>query len=546
VLSLGTHFFCRKTNHSLNKNRYFVIVNKNRKKGTIIFIYFVSSGFRRKVFEKMNKVKNTVSRRAFIESTVTAAAGFSILPSHVIGGLGYQSPNDKLNIAGIGVGGYGYVNLRNMETENIVALCDVDHDYAGNTFKRWPMARQYKDFRVMLEAQKDIDAVMIATPDHTHAPAAMMAIRQGKHVFVQQPLGHSVYESRVLAETAERFGVATQMGNQGNSGEGIRRICEWIWAGAIGEVTRVDAWTTRPTWPQNNFAPDRSRRVPRDLDWELFVGPAPWKEYNAVYHPYTWRSWWDFGSGAPGDMGTHVLDPVFKALMLGHPDSAEASSSEFNIDSPPNSEFIRFEFPRRDNLPKVAMPEVTVHWYDGGWMPPRPGELKDGEIMGDEDGGCIFYGTRGKIMCGAFAKNPTLLPTTEMEHFQEPEKTIRRIFNPFEGGHEQDWIRACKEPKETRLETSSNFKYAGPLSETVALGALAVRSQSLRRKLLWDGPNMRFKNIGNTDVLRILKESRFELVNGNPRTNKAYETLPALQTVEEWIRHNYRQGWEQI
>jgi hypothetical protein len=245
-------------------------------------------------------------------------------------------------------------------------------------------------------------------------------------------------------------------------------------------------------------------------------------------------------------MGTHILDPVFKALMLHFPRSVEASSSMFNTDSPPNSEFIRYEFPRRDNLPKVAMPEVSVHWYDGGWMPPRPDELNDGEPMGDENGGCIFHGTRGKIMCGAYAQNPTLLPVSKMESFQEPSKSIRRIFNALEGGHEQDWIRACKEPAERRLEASSNFGYAGPLNEMVLLGVLAVRLQSLRRKLVWDGPNMRFNNIGSNDILRILSQYKFEVVNGNPRTNNEYATLPALQTAEEWIRHTYRQGWEQI
>jgi predicted dehydrogenase len=497
-------------------------------------------------FEKMSKNLNTVTRRKFLGQAVTATAGFTILPSHVVGGLGYQSPSDKLNVAGIGVGGQGYINLRNMETENIVALCDVDWDYAGNTFKRWPMAKQYKDYRVMLETQKDIDAVVIATPDHSHALPAMLAIRAGKHVFLQQPLAHSVYESRILKDTALRYGVATQMGNQGNSGEGIRRICEWIWAGSIGEVTHVDVWTTRPVWPQGLRMPDRGRRVPRDLDWELFVGPAPWVEYNQDYHPWTWRGWWNFGLGAPGDMGTHLLDPVFKALMLGHPTSVEASSSLFSTHSAPNSEFVRFEFPRRDNLPKVAMPEVTVNWYDGGWMPPRPQELNDGEMMGDENGGCIFYGTRGKLMCGTYAGNPTLLPVKEMEHFQQPERSIRRIFNMEEGGHEQDWVRACKEPRETRLQPASNFEYAGPLSELVALGAVAVRAQSLQRKLLWDGPNMRFRNIAGTDVLRIHTSSDFGLVNGNPRVNNEFATLPASQTVEEWIRHNYRQGWEQI
>lgn len=494
----------------------------------------------------MNKKKSTVSRRNFIGSSLTAAAGFTILPSKVIAGLGHQSPSSKLNIAGIGIGGQGYINLRNMETENLVALCDVDWDYSGNSFKRWPLARQYKDYRIMLEEQKDIDAVVIATPDHSHALPAVLAMREGKHIFLQQPLGHSVYESRILAETAQRYGVATQMGNQGNSGDDIRRICEWIWAGAIGEVMHVDTWTTRPTWPQNIFKPERSRRVPRDLDWDLFIGPAPMREFNPIYHPWNWRSWWDFGAGALGDMGTHILDPVFKALLLGHPSSIEANSSDFNIDSPPNSQVIRFEFPRRDNLPKVAMPEVTVNWYDGGWLPARPSELRDGEMLGDENGGSIFYGTRGKIMCGAYAKNPTLLPTGEMEHFNEPAKTLRRIFNPNEGGHEQDWIRACKESKATRLEASSNFSYSGPLSEVVALGALAVKLQSLQRKLLWDGDNMRFTNIGMNDVLRILTKSQFEVVNGNPRTNKEYVTMQAYQKAEEWIRYNYRQGWEQI
>src|SRR5690554_2022246 len=333
----------------------------------------------------MNKKTNAISRRAFITGATTATAGFTILPAYVIGGLGHKAPSDKLNIAGIGIGGRGYNNLRNVETENIVALCDVDHDYAANSFKRWPMAGRFSDYRQMLEEQKDIDAVVIATPDHSHALPAVLAMREGKHVFLQQPLGHSVYESRILAETAQRYGVATQMGNQGNSGDDIRRICEWIWAGVIGEVMHVDTWTTRPTWPQNIFKPERSRRVPRDLDWDLFIGPAPMREFNPVYHPWNWRSWWDFGAGALGDMGTHILDPVFKALLLGHPSSIEANSSDFNIDSPPNSQVIRFEFPRRDNLPKVAMPEVTVNWYDGGWLPARPSELRDGEMLGDEN-----------------------------------------------------------------------------------------------------------------------------------------------------------------
>lgn len=493
----------------------------------------------------MKEIKN-ITRRTFLGTAATAAAGFTVLPSNVIAGLGHKPPSDKLNIAGIGVGGQGYNNLRNMETENIVALCDVDWEYAENTFKRWQKAKTYKDYRDMLEQQTDIDAVMIATPDHTHALPAVLAMREGKHVFLQAPLTHSVYESRVLNDVSARYGVATQMGNQGNSGEGIRQITEWIWAGAIGEITHVDAWTTSPKWPQPQQRPDRDKRVPRDLDWDLFVGPANWRDYHPVYHPWKWRAWWNFGTGALGFMGTHILDPVFKALKLTYPTTVEASSTPFNIDSPPKSEFVRYEFPRRDNLPKVAMPEVSVHWYDGGMMPPRPDELQPGQEMGDKNGGCIFHGTRGKIMCGAYASNPTLLPVSEMESFNEPEKTIRRVFNAGNGGHEQDWIRACKEPRESRLTTSSNFQYAGPLTETVLVGVLAVRLKSLNRKLKWDGPNMRFTNISPDDMLNILTDKEFEVEYGNPQFNEEYATLPAIETAAEWIRHTYRQGWEQI
>jgi len=489
----------------------------------------------------------TLSRRKFIANTSAGIAGATILPSHVIAGLGHRPPSDKLNIAGIGVGGKGFTNLKYMETENIVALCDVDWDYAGrNAFPRWYRAKQYKDYREMFEQQKDIDAVMIATSDHTHALPALMAMRQGMHAFVQKPLTHSVYESRILAETAQRYGVATQMGNQGNSSDGIRQICEWIWAGTIGEVTHVDTWTNRPIWPQGLSRPEKGQRIPKNLDWDLFIGPAAFREYNSIYHPWNWRGWWDFGTGALGDMGNHILDPVFKALNLQYPSSVQASSTSFNNDSAPNAEFVKYEFPQRDNLPRVSMPAVTVNWYDGGFMPPRPDELMDGEQMGDDGGGCIFYGSKGKIMCGTYAADPTLLPTSEMEHFQEPQKTIRRISNAMEGGHEQDWIRACKENKEARVEASSNFSYAGPLNEMVLLGVLAVRLQSLQRKLIWDGPNMRFKNIQSSDMLRILAKDNFEIVNGDPQFNKDFSTLPALEMAEEWIRHSYRKGWEQV
>jgi len=245
-------------------------------------------------------------------------------------------------------------------------------------------------------------------------------------------------------------------------------------------------------------------------------------------------------------MACHILDPVFLALKLEFPSAVQGSSTPVNTESAPNAEFVRYEFPRRDNLPKVAMPEVTVHWYDGGLMPPRPDELLPGEMMGDADGGCIFHGTRGKIMCGTYARNPQLLPTREMEHFTQPAPSLRRIPGAMTGGHEQDWIRACKESRDTRLEASSHFGYAGPLNEMVVMGVLAVRLQSLQRKLLWDGKNMRFTNIGYDDRIKVLTRDRFEVINGDPRFSKEYATLPAAEMAEEWIRHTYRGGLEQI
>jgi predicted dehydrogenase len=488
-----------------------------------------------------------ISRRHFIGTTTLAAAAVTILPSKVIAGFGHKAPSDKLNIAGIGVGGMGFNNLVNMDTENIVALCDVDWKYAGrNAFRKWPLAKKYQDYRQMFSQQKDIDAVMIATPDHSHALPALMAMKLGYHVYLQKPLTHSVYESRILTEAASRYNVATQMGNQGNSGDGIRSICEWIWAGTIGEITAVDAWTNRPIWPQGLERPTEKMKVPSTLSWDLFIGPAQFRPYHEIYTPWNWRGWWDFGTGALGDMACHILDPVFKALMLQYPSAVEASSTPINNESAPNSEKVTYWFPQRDNLPKVGMPEVKITWYDGGLLPERPEEIQDQEPMGDGNGGVIFYGTKGKIMCGCYGANPTLLPTSEMENFNKPEKIIRRIANANTNGHEQEWIRAAKESKENRVEASSNFSYSGPLNEMVVMGVLAVRLQDLRKRLLWDGKNMQFTNIGASEKIRVITKNKFEVVNGDPKFNTRYDTISALDSAEEWIRHNYRTGWEQI
>ena len=492
-----------------------------------------------------------LNRRDFVRNAGMAATAFSIVPSTVFGkSFGHISPSDKLNIAGIGVGGMGRNNLRNMSGENIIALCDVDWDYAAKTFNDYPNAKKFKDWRDMFDNMGDsIDAVMVATPDHTHAGVTAHAITLGKHVYTQKPLTHSVYESRLLNALAKKYGVATQMGNQGNSFTDIRRVCEWIWSGAIGEVTEVHAWTDRPIWPQGLQRPTDKMKVPSTLDWDLFLGPAKHRPYHSAYTPWNWRGWWDFGTGALGDMACHVLDPVFWALKLQSPSKVEASSTLVNIESPPHAEIVKYTFPARKNLPEVGMPEVEVTWYDGGLLPRRPIELSDGEILGkDSGGGLLFVGTKGKIMTSYYGMQPTLLPESKMKDFVEPEPVLRRIpgseSGPWSGAHERDWIRACKEPANSRTETGSNFDYAGPFNEMVVMGVLAVRLQSLNRILEWDGENMCFTNISDSDKIKVVTKDDFEVVDGDPRFNREFADMNAKEMAKEWINHTYRDGWE--
>ncbi|MHC4497820.1 MAG: Gfo/Idh/MocA family protein [Planctomycetota bacterium] len=432
--------------------------------------------------QKRNANQNhvRVSRRQFM-SGAAAVAAFTIVPRHVLGGGQYTPPSDKLNIAGIGVGGKGAGDIGAVESENIVALCDVDDDRAGKTFEKYPSAKRYRDFRKMLEKEKNIDAVVVATPDHTHAVASMMAIKMGRHVYCEKPLTHSIYEARKLTKAAREAKVATQMGNQGHSSEGIRLICEWIWDGAIGPVREVHAWTDRPggRWAQGVNRPQGTSPVPATLDWDLWLGPAPYRPYvEKAYCPFVWRGWWDFGTGALGDMACHIIDPVFWALKLGYPTSVRAVSTEVNSETAPLSSIVEYEFPERGD-----MPPVKLIWYDGGLMPTRPQELEKGRMMGSRNGGALFVGEKGKLMCGCYAKNPRLIPETAMQAYQRPPKTIERV-----EGHHKDWINACKGGK----PASSNFDYAGPLTETVLLGNLAIRTGM---RLDWDGPNMVCTNV---------------------------------------------------
>lgn len=494
--------------------------------------------------------KQSIPRRTFIRNSTAAAAGISIIPSHVMGkALGHVAPSDKLNIAGVGIGGKGRVNLKAMDSENIVALCDVDWNYAKDCFDDYPTARKYWDWRKMFEEMgDDIDAVMIATSDHTHAVIAATAMKMGKHVYCQKPLTHSVYESRLLTRLAREYKVSTQMGNQGHSSPDVRSIEEWIWAGELGEVSEVHAWTNRPIWPQGLERPRKVMTPPDTMNWDLFVGPAPMRPFHEIYTPWNWRGWWDFGTGALGDMACHILNPAFSALKLEYPTKVQGSSTLVNTESAPQAEMVEYTFPARSekfSQVKINLPEVKVFWYDGGMMPSRPAELADGEsIMEDGMGGCILVGTKDKLICSTGGINPRLLSG----RIPNVPETLRRIKDYPMGGlqnrpHEQDWIRACKERPENRVQPMSNFDMAGPFNEMIIMGVLAVRLQSLDRELQWDGANMRFTNISPGDELRVVSSDDFRVIDGHPHFDTKYVTLNAEETVKEYIKHNYREGW---
>ena len=436
----------------------------------------------------------SVPRRTFLAGAAAATAGFTIVPRHVLGGQATPAPSDKLNIAAVGIGGMGKSNLKRCEDENIVALCDVDFGLADPVFEKYPAAKRYRDYRVMLDEQKDIDAVIVATPDHTHAVIAMAAMARKKHVYVQKPLTHSVYEARLLTETARKYGVATQMGNQGHSGEGIRLLCEWVWDGAVGPIREAHAWTNRPVWPQGIEVdrPTGTPEVPAGLDWDLWLGPARSRPYHPTYHPAKWRAWCDFGTGSLGDMACHIVDPLFWALKLKYPVSVEANVSKYwqaffeeapsKNETYPRSSIVRFRFPAREK-----MPPVSLTWWDGGLMPARPAGLEPGRRMGDLDGGILLIGKKGAILANCYGESPRIVPESSMKKYKRPRKTLERIPEGSDG-HEKDWIRACKGGK----PASSNFEYSGPLSETVLMGNLAVRYPG--RELFWNGEAMEVTN----------------------------------------------------
>ena len=430
------------------------------------------------------------SRRDFLAATAATAFSFTIVPRHVLGGPGQTPPSERLNVAGIGCGGMGGGDIATISKlgANFVALCDVDETRAAGTFNAHPQARRYSDFREMLDKEaKNIDAVTVGTPDHVHAVASMAAIKAGKHVYCQKPLTHTLHECRELTKAAKSAGVVTSMGNQGHASEGSRLTNEWIQAGVIGEVREVHVWSDRAgkLWKQGIGRPLDMPPVPSTLDWNLWLGPIRERPYSPAYAPVGWRGWWDFGTGALGDMGCHIIDHPVWALDLGAPTSVEARTTldgtlleknQINFETYPVAAIITYEFPARGNLPPVRMT-----WYDGGLMPPTPAEMSSGQRL--PDNGVLYVGSKGKMFHGSHGGMPQLLPGKLLEEAKAIPKTMVR--SP---GHYEEWVLACKGGK----RPVANFDYSGPMTETVLLGVLSLRSPGTR--LEWDSDNLKVKN----------------------------------------------------
>ncbi len=467
-----------------------------------------------------------MQRRKFIKNAAASSAAFSIVPSYVLG-KGHTPPSDTLYVAAFGVGGRGASVMNGLdETGKVkyVSLCDVDERRAADSFKKYENVPRYKDFRKVYDKHLgDIDAIMVATPDHTHASIALPFMRAKKHAYVEKPLTHNINEARQMTRVARENGIVTQMGNQGASSDGSREAREWIDSGVIGKVERVDCWTNRPVWPQGVPLPTEKHQVPKELDWDLWLGPAAMRDYNQAYLPFKWRGWWDFGTGALGDMGCHIMETPFSVLDLGYPTEAEASCTTNWVgdfveadysESCPASSIVRLKFNT------AAHGDIALNWYDGGLKPDLPDELKDGETIGDNGGGSIFYGTKGILICDTYSRNARLVPSGLMGLLNKPEPYLKRVEGDI-SGHQRNWVEACLNGG----ETSSNFEKSGPLTEAVLMGNLAIKAYQYkepnengrgfaypgRRKILWDGQNM---NVTNWDK------------------------------ANEWVRGSYRKGWE--
>ncbi len=417
-----------------------------------------------------------LTRRRFLSRTAAATA--SVWVAGAIRPVRAWGANDKLNIAAIGAGGRAASNLRGVASENIVALCDVDTERLAKASELYPLAMCYADLRRVLE-RDDLDAVVVSTPDHMHAYAAVHALRLGKHVYCEKPLTHSVWEARLLRNEAAKRKVATQMGNQGHASASTRRIVELLQAGVIGQVRELHAWTNRPIWPQGLVRPATSPDAPHTVHWELWIGVAPDRPYDPTYHPFKWRGWWDFGTGALGDMACHVLDAANWALKLGAPTRITAEAPESKPETAPNWCILRYDFPQRGELAPLKMT-----WYDGGKLPPT--ELFEGERVNNN--GTLYIGDKGKLYVPSeYSGNHLLLPRDRFKDFQAPAPSI-----PDSPGHHEEWIQACK----TGKTGGSNFDYAAGLTETVLLGNLALRSGGA---IDWNSAELKVTNTSAAD-----------------------------------------------
>ncbi|MFC1746944.1 Gfo/Idh/MocA family protein [Candidatus Neomarinimicrobiota bacterium] len=472
------------------------------------------------------EMPNPISRKKFISTTAAAAAAFTIIPRRVLGGQGFVPPSEKINLAMIGVGGQGNVDLGaflGMTDVQVVAVadpyrfCDYSHVYFGGV-KGWEPTQQrinenyasaqgmgsysgceaYVDFYELLEEESDIDAISVATTDNLHAFAAMAGIRRGKHVYCQKPLTHDIWEARQLTLAAREAGVITQMGNQGHAGNGNRQIKEWVQDGAIGNVYEVHIWTNRPidNWPQGVGCPAETMPVPDGLDWDRWIGPAPYRPYNEIYLPFYWRGRIDFGTGVIGDMACHLMDTPHYVLDLPHPDKVQATSTPIiDNETYPSASLIDFEFPSVNGKPRV-----NVTWYDGGLKPKRPEVLEDGRRM--PTSGVIMVGDRGSIMCSDYGNQPRIIPETAMQAYQTPTESIPRI----QGGIYRNFIDGIR----TGVKPTSNFDVSGPLTEFGLLGNFALFAQNANMPLEWDADAMRVTN---------------------------------YDAVNRYVRREYREGW---
>ena len=439
------------------------------------------------------KEQRDTTRRAFLKTTAASGIGLIVgAPGILAGGL---SPNERLNLGKIGVGGKGHGDTAAISGENIVALCDVDYDYAADTIKKHPKANLYRDYRIMLE-KEELDGVVITTPDHTHAPASVMAMRRGLHVYCQKPMSHTIAEARLMRNLARQYGVITQMGNQGTSNDTMRRAVELVQSGTIGQVREAHVWTNRPIWPQGLERPTGTMPVPANIDWNLWLGCAPQRPYHhEAYHPFKWRGWKDFGQGALGDMGCHNLNLAYWALELEYPTSVEAASNGMTNETWPVASKIRYEFPARGKLPPV-----TLYWYDGVNRPPR--ELLDGVPANNKlpTNGVLLVGSEGKLYApSSHCRLYEFWPQEKFTDYAGPPQTL-----PRSPGHFKEWIAACKGGP----PTSSDFDYAARLTETVLLGTVALEAGE---KVEWDAANMRVTNV---------------------------------KTANQYVSKEYRKGWE--